>query len=227
MPRATTATYVYAVLSGKKKTKKIGKAPAGLEDAEKPRLIDAGDGYSLVVSTVPLPAFSAKAIEKKLGDLDWVTNVGAAHEDVVEHAATLGTVVPMKLFTLFESDESAVSNLALRKKILDNVVERIADCEEWGLRILLDEEAADPKPKAAREMLANAKTEVDSLYANLEKASKRALKRVAPKRDLAGRVLLDAVFLVTRKGNAKFKKALMGTAQGLADDGFDVMLTGP
>lgn len=244
MPRATSATYVYAVLAGKKK---LGKSPPGLEGAEKPRLIDAGGGYALVASTVPLPQYGAKAIEKKLVDLDWVQQIGQAHEDVVEHAATLGTVVPMKLFTLFENDESAVSNLALRKKVLERVVSRIEECDEWGLRILFDEARAKslaPKPTkaktgtsfllkkkndvdAARKVLTAAKTDVADLYERLEKVSKRSLRRSAPNRELAGQLLLDAVFLVARKGKTKFTKEVSGTAQDLADQGFHVTLTGP
>ena len=60
------------------------------------------------------------------------------HETVVEHATKLGSVVPMKLFTLFSNDERAVSHVRKMKRSLGRVVDRIADCEEWGLRILFD-----------------------------------------------------------------------------------------
>ena len=100
------------------------------------------------------------------------------------------------------------------------MVQRIAGCEEWGLRILFDEaKAARAAAAAARarrrsssgkDFLLRKKAldderrtagtrgreEVDELYDRLAKTARRAERRPAPNRELAGRVLLDAVFLV-------------------------------
>ena len=135
------ATYVYCVVKSAR-APKLGRAPAGLDGAEKTRLLDAGDGYHLVVTSAPLAHYDAAVIDAKLRDLDWVGGRAAEHEAVVEHAAGLGTVVPMKLFTLFSTDERALDHVRKMKDSPDRVVERIAGCEEWGLRILFDEARA-------------------------------------------------------------------------------------
>ncbi|MBX3201221.1 MAG: GvpL/GvpF family gas vesicle protein, partial [Labilithrix sp.] len=134
-PAGPRATYVYCIVKSSS-APKLGRAPRGLEGAGVARLLDAGDGYRLVVATAPLALYDAAAIDARLRDIDWVGGRAAEHEAIVEHAAGLGTVVPMKLFTLFSTDERALEHVQKMKRSLARVVERIAGCEEWGLRIL-------------------------------------------------------------------------------------------
>ena len=249
MPAAGTATYVYCVVKSAK-APSLARAPKGIAGAEKPRVVDAGGGYRLVVATAPLSKYSAEKINARLEDIEWVAERGAEHEALVEHVAENATVVPMKMFTLFSNDERAVAHVTKMKKTLDRVVDRIAGCDEWGLRILFDEaeatrlaaeEARASKPTSGTSFLerkkkqqdvrkslnASAADEVDGLYDALGKIAKRSVRRSAPNRELAGRVLLDAVFLLPKKEVKRFQKTVGDTAEGLASRGFHVALTGP
>jgi hypothetical protein len=228
------------------------KAAAGLAAAGPARAIDVGDGYHVVVSTVPLSIYSSEAIEEKLRDLDWVGAAASAHEAVVERAGESGTVVPMKLFTIFSSDERAADHVRKMKRGLDKVVAKIAGCEEWGLRILFDETraakvnatkvAAAPKlpvtgtgfllrkkahEESRRRLTSQAKHEVDDLFVRLDRTAKSSVRRPPLNRELAGQVMLDAVFLVPAGRVEKFKSTVASSAQELADDGYHVTLTGP
>lgn len=250
---AASATYVYCVVKSTK-APSLARAPKGIGGAGKPRLLDAGDGYCIVVASAPLAKYSADAINARLEDIEWVAQRGAEHEALVEHVAAQvgarGAVVPMKMFTLFSSDERALAHVTKVKKKLERVVERIAGCDEWGLRILFDEaeaariaaeEAHASKPASGTSFLerkkklvdvrralnASAADEVDGLYDALGKIAKRAVRRAAPNRELAGRVLLDAVFLLPRTELKRFQKTVGTTAEGLAERGFHVALTGP
>lgn len=251
-----SATYVYCVakLAKSAKPASLARLPTGIAGAEKPRVIDAGDGYRLVVASAPLAKYSAEKINARLEDIEWVAERGAEHEALVEHVAAhvaeSGAVVPMKMFTLFSNDERALTHVVKMKKTLDRVVERIAGCDEWGLRILFDEaEAARLAAEEARaskatsgtsflerkkkqqdvrrSLNASAAEEVDGLFDALGKIAKRAVRRKAPNRELAGRVLLDAVFLLSKKEVKRFQKTVSATAEGLAQRGFHVALTGP
>jgi len=252
-----SATYVYGVVKVAARAKavalKIAKGAKGLPEGEPPRLIDAGGDYRLVVSTVPLPTYSAESIEGKLRDLDWIGVAAAAHEMVLEGAAESGTVVPMKLFTIFNDDARAIAHVVRMKRELDRVVTKIAGCDEWGLRILFDEGQALERKRAEqmakdartpvsgtsfllrkkaqeetrRVLTFEAKEEVDGLFDRLKRASKKAVRRPPPNRELAGRVLLDAVFLVPRKGTSTFKSTIAGTAEELVREGYQITLTGP
>lgn len=251
------ATYVYGVVKAKARAPlsapKLPKGAKGLPEAGPPRLLDAGGDYRIVVSSVPLATYSADSIEAKLRDLDWVGVAAAAHETVVEGAAATGTVVPMKLFTIFTSDERATAHVAKMKRDLDRVVAKIAGCDEWGLRILFDEARALEKKQAEqrkshanapvtgksfllrkkaqeetrRVLTVEAKQEVDDLFDRLQKTVKKAVRRPPPNHELAGRVLLDAVFLVPQKGVEKFKSTIAATAKDLAREGYQITLTGP
>lgn len=248
---AASATYLYCVVKSAK-APSVAKAPRGLPDASPPRALDAGDGYWLMVADVPLDRYAAEAVEANLRDLDWVGACAGAHEAVVEHAAKTATVVPAKLFTMFASDARAVAHVAKSKRELGRVVSRIAGCDEWGLRILFDEaraataSAARAKKKkssgpagtsfllrkkaeteAKRSLARDAKIEVDELFDRLSERAKRAQRRAPPNQELAGRVLLDAVFLVEKAGAKAFTSLVARSARGLATEGYHVTLTGP
>ncbi len=246
---AETATYVYCVVKSTKPPA-LAKAPKGLAGAAKVRALDAGDGYRVLVASAPLSRYAAEKIDARLRDIDWVAQRAAEHEAVVEHATSSGTVVPMKMFTLFSSDDRALAHVTKMKKTLGRVVERIEGCDEWGLRILFDEveaarltaeEARRSKPTSGTSFLARKKEqqdvrrtlttraadEVDALYTDLEKLARQARRRAAPSRELAGRVMLDGVFLVPRASAKKLKSTVAKTAERLARQGFHVMLTGP
>ena len=76
-------------------------------------------------------------------------------------------------------------------------------------------------------MHASAADEVETLYEALGEIAKRSVRRAAPSRELVGRVLLDAVFLLPRKEVKRFQKTVGETAKGLAARGFHITLTGP
>src|SRR5678815_5755671 len=65
-----------------------------------------------------------------------------APEAVVEDAARSGPVVPMKLFTLFSSDERAATHIVRTRKKLARLFDLVAGREEWGVRVSVDERVA-------------------------------------------------------------------------------------
>lgn len=248
---AASATYVYCVVSSDKAPVLSSKKGArGLERTANLRVLDAGGGYYVFAATAPLELYDAPVVDERLRDLDWVGARAAEHDAVVEHATSLGTVVPMKLFTMFATDERAIANVVKMKRSLNRVVDRIAGCEEWGLRILFDETRAaralaeDARAKKAtsgrdflmkkkviveerRSASARGMTEIDALYDRVSKSCRSSKRRAAPNRELAGRVMLDAVFLVPRTKVKTVHAAVTASAERLALEGFDISLTGP
>jgi hypothetical protein len=104
--------------------------------------LDIGARLWLVVATVPVTQYGTAPIERRLQNLDWVSRCAMAHEAVVEDAARSGPVVPMKLFTLFSSDERAVAHIVRTRKKLARLFELVAGREEWGVRVSVDERVA-------------------------------------------------------------------------------------
>lgn len=243
-------TYLYCVVQ-REKPPPLARAPIGLPGTGKPRAIDAGGGLWLVAADAPAAEYDAQAIERGLQDLAWVSAHAVPHEAVVEFAGRAGTVLPMKLFTLFHSDDRALEHVAHQRKRVDRLLERLAGREEWGVRMLLDEpRAVERLAKSARkeskgasgtEFLLRKKKQRDLSRDVLERGAERATalfdelsrraddsRRRAPPAGAAGRrVLLDAAFLVRRGRVKPFQAAVRKVAARLQRDGYDLTLTGP
>jgi hypothetical protein len=69
-----------------------------------PYLIPFGD-ISAVVSKVPQSKFNQSAIDKNTKDLKWLSDAATKHEDLVESIMTNTTPVPLKLCTIFNSED--------------------------------------------------------------------------------------------------------------------------
>jgi gas vesicle protein GvpL/GvpF len=241
----TRGTYLYCVVRSTTKPR-TGRAPAGLPGGARPAVVAAGRSLWLVVSEVPLDRYGPERLETALRDLDWVAEVAVAHEAVVEHFARLrGTaVVPMKLFTMFSTEQRAADEMQQRRKDIDAVLKRIAGCEEWGIRVIQGPDRTVPLPapdvRSGAAFLAGRKQARDNRRAAVERAAaaaatvfdalspitKDARRRLdAP----AGAVppLLDAAFLVPSAKRARFRGAARRAAKACAEAGAQMTMTGP
>src|SRR6516164_4320179 len=132
-----SSTYVYCVVASAHRPR-LTRVPRGLDGAGEVRLLDVDRGLFAVVADAPSKRFSEGAINRHLADLDWVSRAAVRHEAVVEHFIDAGAVLPMKLFTIFASDERAVGHLRAERSRLAAAARRVASHQEWGLRVLLD-----------------------------------------------------------------------------------------
>jgi gas vesicle protein GvpL/GvpF len=244
----SSATYLYCVVRcpGMPST---GGAPPGLPGLSAPRALAVGDGLWLVAADAPLPQYGAGTIQEHLQDLSWVSDRALAHEAVVEHFGRTGTVVPMKLFTLFASDGRALEHIRSDLGRLDRILSRIAGCQEWGVRVRFDEArsremAADEARReagrqsagtafllrkkleqdASRNLLGRLREEMDEVFSDLAGQASEARRRepVAP-----SPLLLDGAFLVRTGRAAGFEQAVDRWAGRLAESACEVTLTGP
>jgi hypothetical protein len=251
MTNRDCATYVYCLLAAPAPPVLEG-SPAGLPGLSPPRALPVGDDRWLVVADAPLPDYGAAEVESRLDDLGWVSARAVAHERVVEHFAGIATVVPMKLFTLFTSDERAARDLQERRAQIDEILDRVAGHREWGVRIRIDEAAArralaeetaslrgggasgkeflrhkQRQRDAGRELAARARQDVDEVLADLSRESADHRRLQAPTPEAADRLLLDAVFLVAEERTEAFEKRVQEAAERLARHHCEVTLTGP
>jgi hypothetical protein len=245
----STATYLYCIVHAQKAPSLQG-APAGLPGTGKPRALDAGKGLWLVAADAPLDRYGEKPIEQGLQDLSWVSSCAVPHEAVVEYISRKGTVLPMKLFTLFRSDQRALDHVQSQRRRIDRLVQRLEGREEWGLRVTLDELSAlrsareqaagagEPtgaafllrkkkEQDAARELLQNANDRASKLFEDLSAKADEARRRPPPPGEVGKRVLLDAAFLLRRAKVKPFQAGVRAQAKKLAALGYQLTLTGP
>jgi hypothetical protein len=212
------------------------------------RALSAGEGLWLIVSDAPLARYSEEAIAKGLQDLDWVSACAVAHEAVVRHFSRRLTTVPMRLFTLFRSDERAQEHVRRSQRKLARVLARVDGCEEWGVRLFAapQTEAAPPSvargADAGRRFLerkraqhretrqragASART-AKALVRDIARAARGDRTLPLPAEAAAqGRLLMDAAFLVPREARARFRAALSKASTVGQERGVRLDVTGP
>lgn len=238
-------TYVYCVI---RRTRRPGLTgvPPGLPDAEPAAVTNVADDIWMATAQVPLATYGPAPLETALKDLDRVASIALAHERIVEHFTKMAgaAVIPMKLFTMFSSQARAAAEMRRRRGALDRVFDRVAGCEEWGVRVLRDGErrgavktgrpetgtaflAARQQARAeARNAARLAADAADAAYTSLA-----ALARDGRRHDsgTVGTVvpLLDAAFLVPSRHRARFHAAAARLARDVQESGARMTLTGP
>jgi hypothetical protein len=117
------------------------------------------DGISAIFTPVSADELSQDVIDRRAGDLEWLGAIGYRHQAVVAELMKLTSIVPLRAFTLFSSEEAVRSYLHANHALLQNVLARLDGKQEWTLRIELDAErwhAALPARVAAlRELQAS------------------------------------------------------------------------
>ncbi|MHB1843625.1 MAG: GvpL/GvpF family gas vesicle protein [Deltaproteobacteria bacterium] len=250
-----TLTYLYCLARGPRP--RLARCPPGLPGTSAIRLLEvpgrAGSvSLWLVVGDAPTSRFDEAPLERGLKDLRWVSTCAMAHEAIVEHVSRQTPALPFKLFTLFAGDERALAHVRLGRPRFTRLFTRLSGRKEWGLRVRLDEGRAraslvrriarvgqagregaawlrqrQREWTASRELAGRARGEALRLFEALSRKADEAQRREEVEAVPGGRVLLDAVFLVPERRAHGFAQAVEGASRRLADDGFDVSLTGP
>ena len=242
----STATYLYCLVESAE-APPLDDAPQGLADAGAPRLLAVGEGLWLVAASAPLATYGPGEIEAHLEDLSWVSDRALAHEALVEHFGGARAVLPLKLFTLFSSDDRAVADVRSREAEVRRALDRVAGRREWGVRArwgaeraraLAAEKGGSHRPASGRAFLERkrllrdtgrapspeATAAVESAFAALAAGADEA-RRHAPVP--GGTLLLDAAFLVPLEGEDAFRESVEAAARELEAVACDLVLTGP
>ena len=255
MTASATAVYAYCVVRSVRRPAGA-RTPRGVPGATRPDAAAVARGLWIVTADVPVDVYGPAALEPRLSDLSWVSEVAVGHEAVVEHFARArgATVLPMKLFTMFSSFDKAAAGMRERRSAIESALRRVAGCEEWGIRISRASATARRRtrqpPSAARAAAGPVtgaaflaarrdarETDRAAHAAQMEAAGQAfdALARLSRDSRLReGRAepgsnppLLEGAFLVTAKSRSRFKTAVRRQAAVCAAAGAHVTLTGP
>ncbi|MFG2093297.1 GvpL/GvpF family gas vesicle protein [Streptomyces sp. NPDC048612] len=142
------SSYVYA----------IGRADSAL-DATAPRLTGLRSGrlrtvtagrLTALVSSVPANDFSTEGMKAQLENLTELEEIARTHHAVVEGAHRAGTVLPMRLATVYLDDDRVRAVLRARGAEFAALLSRLEGHAELGVKVYADPHApaADPPPAA-------------------------------------------------------------------------------
>ena len=132
--------YVYGVASAREAT-----VPDGLEGVapgEPVRLIEDAR-LAAIASSVPLAEFGEAELHENLNDVAWLEATARTHERVLDEALARMTVVPMRLCTIYRSEEQVRKMLAGERDVLVDALQRLAGKTEWGVKLFAEEGALE------------------------------------------------------------------------------------
>jgi gas vesicle protein GvpL/GvpF len=140
-----SGTYVYAV------ARDAGHArPADLAGvAGAPVHVITHVGLVAYVSTVSLEQFGEEPLRRSLEDLDWVGEMARAHHRVVEAVAERVPTAPVRLATVYRSEEQVRDLLERWHDDFTEVLSHVSGRREWGVKAYVDPAAAASVPAPA------------------------------------------------------------------------------
>lgn len=118
----------------------------GVDGKHRVELVREGRVAALV-SEVPLDEFGADALKRGLEDMEFLERLARGHENVLDAALALGTVVPFRLCTIYEDAGHVREMLAREGERLAAALDSLTGMEEWAVKGYL---AARAEPAAAQ-----------------------------------------------------------------------------
>ncbi|HEY7447988.1 MAG TPA: GvpL/GvpF family gas vesicle protein [Vicinamibacterales bacterium] len=209
-----------------------------------PRTLVLARGLWLAVADVPLKEYSKSAIERCLQDLDCVSMRAVAHEATIAAFFRRGAVIPLKLFTIFETEERALAHVRRRLDQVRRLFSNVRHREEWGIRLTIQPgELPAPPPVhivgSGRDYLEAKKIRRRHVRAAAGVAHKEARRALSSLSKLAERTrrhksigadaqaVLQAAFLVSSRRSTAWKAHARTLGLQLAKRGCRIEITGP
>jgi hypothetical protein len=127
-----------------------------------------GSGLTALVSDVSLAEFGEGALRENLENLDWLDEVAREHHYVIDAAARLFPLLPVRLATVYTGDDALRAALADHNAQLLDSLHRVGGRVEWGVKAYAAPEAAagsEPgaRPDESAPDLVGAETATDSV----------------------------------------------------------------
>lgn len=243
MPEPGELLWAYCVLSAD------DPSPDGVDRIEAAEL-------AALVRSVPRSEYGEEPLRRNLNDLAWLEQVARSHEAVLEQALAAGTIVPLRLCTLYENEESVRAMLERERESLRGALDLLGGREEWGVKVLVAparlseaarSESGEPSlegvgdggaymlrrrhERETRELAdALARQVAEEIHARLADLALDSVTRPPQNRDLSGHegeMILNAAYLVDGRRVDDLRATAGQLESEHANVGARVELTGP
>jgi hypothetical protein len=179
------AWWVYCVVPAHR------ELPAGLVGLAggTPTAVESGP-LAAVASPVPLDEFGEGPLREHLNDIDWLERMARTHESVLEQMLRGGPVVPVRVCTIYSSEDQVRAMLAERAAAFEDTLARVEGRAEWGVKALVDRAKLESHAVEAGALEAEASAGAGGGAGAAYIARKRLATKV---RDESERLILDTV----------------------------------
>ena len=86
----------------------------------------------------PAAEFGPEPLRENLNDLAWLERVARAHEEVLDRALAAGTLLPLRLCTIYENEQRVREMLEGERGALAEALDLLDGRQEWGAKLLVD-----------------------------------------------------------------------------------------
>ena len=83
-------------------------------------------------------------LTERMQDLEWLATAGLRHQRVVAEISKHATALPARFGTVFLSEESLARHVKERLEVFQQAFERVADADEWGIKVFAERKTAAP-----------------------------------------------------------------------------------
>ena len=240
--------YVYGVIGGE--TAPAWTLPA--VDREHGVTMLREGSLAAVASRVAFEDFGETKLREHLADMSWVETTARAHEGVLEETRAQVTVIPMRMCTVYRSEDRVREMLRREAAALSEALSHLDGKSEMGVKVFAGGApvaAPEPEPElggpgagaAYMERRRQDRDRADEAAQRLEQAVEEIHSRlsaladdglvVPPQRPEAsghpGEMVLNGVYLVEDTALEAFGGGVTELAEAFAPAGLELELTGP
>ncbi|MBI2985737.1 MAG: GvpL/GvpF family gas vesicle protein [Deltaproteobacteria bacterium] len=121
--------YLYCLYCGENGIPEL----VGIDGDHRVFTLSKGDIHA-ALSLVPLQEFGLRALEQRMGDLEWVAPRVLAHERIIEEIMAVYPVMPIRFCTIFAATDRIDELLKIHHAKFIRFFSDIGDREEWGVK---------------------------------------------------------------------------------------------
>jgi hypothetical protein len=172
-------------------------------------------GLTVLVSDVSMAEFGEAALRENRENPRWLNEVAREHHYVIDAAARLFPLLPVRLATVYSGDDALRAALAEHNAQLLDALRRVGGRVEWGVKAYAGPESG---PGSG----------VQAVHADLTAKAKDARLHPPQSPQLSGiqePMLLNAAYLLDAADGVSFTAAVAG--QATAHPELRIELTGP
>jgi hypothetical protein len=129
--------YVYCIVKDDGSRQALDWPAQGIDPAH-PVYALPDQGIQAVVSEVSLSEFGLAELEANLNDLQWLESKVRAHQAILEAVLAGGTCVPMRLCTIYRTEQRVRELMAQHYDDFVSALDRLQGKHEWGVKVYCD-----------------------------------------------------------------------------------------
>ena len=224
-------------------------------DPEHPVQAVAAGPLVAFASQVPRREFDDEQLRENLGDPEWVERLARGHERVLEELCDRGTVIPMRVCTVFRTEGGIDALLEREANALEDALSRLEARTEWGVKVFFDpgsrprqsedassgsagsgasgtaylEHRRQQRDRRTRSE-AEASRAAEQIHRRLAGVAAECVLRPPQRREVSGHqgeMIVNGAYLVDVNAREGFHRELERLRREFAPDGLELVATGP